>query len=895
MKSKIISLLLAFAMFCCISSFDTARVYAETDENSYSEAIKVVLDLKLVTLDDITADSIIQRRDLAEIAVKINNAANNIKAADTVFKDVAKDEVKSGYIQAAYDMGIFNGYFDGSFQPFEAVTYNEAVKVLVSLAGYSRYAERKGGYPYGYISVAKETGILSGTAAKGNSAVRFGSLCKMILNTLETGVMEETGINGENISYKVSDGELLLSKSFDLKVVKGQLTANNLTELTGTSGLDENRVKLGGEVYRVNSADIHSYLGKLLVCYVDKNDTIVTFYEPSNKNEEIVFYSRDIADISSNEIKYKDDDGKYKHISLYDNADFIYNGSAKVSWSYEDVPLNNGEIRMLDSDGDGKYDVMFVNHYVNLIVDRYVSEDEVIYFKYAPEEYEKIALSEKEKVRFSLTDADGNIVSADELEAMDILSVSKSTDGKVYIMKLSKNKVEGTCSAKNNEDITIDETDYKTDPCIDKNSKYGSVELGKKGLFYLNYCGEIAAAEYDTSLFRNYAYLMEIRDDKDSLKDSVYIKVFDKDGAFRSYKLSEKLTINGNKMSDRAIYNDFSFYSAGAAETQLITYEKNSENQITKINSAKNASEFSEELREINFTLSDNLSSVQYRAGNMNMFASRYIITDNTMIFVVPDDMDDEEKFHIIKRNNLYGDRSYEKVKIYDVDLNSRASAVVMGFTDSFFESASPTVGVISKCAFGYDNSGDDAVKLTVNSGLTPVTLTVPEDLEVCIPSSAIIDYTGEASDFVKYRKNGINYTSPEKLKKGDVVQYINTPAGKVSALLLVYRTGTDMPKEIMSTGAPSKNNVYAIKYYTYAEISKVIDNAVRINVPSPDGSEVYERVFPFIKSTAFFKFDASAKNIEEYSAYRLQAGDKVFIYSQSTNVKLVVVYEGGE
>lgn len=895
MKLKVTSAILALTLVFGIFSFADPKVSEANTASSYDDAIKVVLDLNLVTIDDTSADNTIQRRDLAEIAVKMLGTTSKIKAKDTVFKDVAKSEAKSGYIQSAYDLGIFNGYFDGNFQPFEAITYNEAVKVMVSVAGYKEYAERKGGYPYGYIYVAKETDITKGLSVKGDNVVSFGNLCKMIRNTLETKIMAEVGISGTDIDYAVSGGERLLESSFDMTLVEGRITADYLTELTGKSNLDKNEIKIEDSIYRTNVDNIHKYLGKNVVCYADKNDNIITFYEQSNKNDEIVIYTKDIVDISAKEIKYKQDGGRQKSVSIYDDADFIYNGCAKVAWSYADIPLKNAEIRLLDSNGDKKYDCLFVDRYVNLIVDKYVAEDEAFIFKGAPSGYERISLSEDDGIKYYLSDADSNTVPAEDVQSSDILSVSKSIDGKVFILKHSSKRIEGVCTAKDEDSIDIDEANYKIDPQINESSKYGIVKFDKKGLFYINYCGEVAAVEYDSLLLRNYAYLIEICKDKKGIKDENYIKVFDKDAQFKYYKLSEKLKINGTKKTDNAIYEDYKFYSMGAAVAQLITYEKNSEDIITEINSAKSAADFSEEERELNFTLSDNLSSVQYRAGNMHMFASRYFVTDNTFIFVVPDDLDEEENFHIIQKKNLYGDRTYEKVKIYDVDANSKVSAAVMGFTDLFFESATPALGVIAEIRYGFDENGEDAVKLTVNASATPVSLVVPDDLYAAVPSTAIIDMTKEASDFTDHSVSGTDYISPRKLKKGDVIQYVNDTKGKVSSIYLVYRAGTDIPKEVMGSGAPSKNNAYAIKYYTYAQIAKVLDNAVRINVPASDGSEIYERAFPFIKGTAFFKYDVSSKTLDEYSAYRLQKDDKVFIYSQSSNVKLVVVYEGSE
>lgn len=59
-----------------------------------------------------------------EVAVMIAKALglNGATAVDTQFKDVAKTNKNSGYIQAAANAGIINGYDDGTFRPANKVT-----------------------------------------------------------------------------------------------------------------------------------------------------------------------------------------------------------------------------------------------------------------------------------------------------------------------------------------------------------------------------------------------------------------------------------------------------------------------------------------------------------------------------------------------------------------------------------------------------------------------------------------------------------------------------------------------------------------------------------------------------------------------------------------------------
>ncbi len=47
---------------------------------------------------------------------------------EPVFSDVPAEYWASGYIKAAHDAGIINGYEDGLFRPDNEVTYAEALK-----------------------------------------------------------------------------------------------------------------------------------------------------------------------------------------------------------------------------------------------------------------------------------------------------------------------------------------------------------------------------------------------------------------------------------------------------------------------------------------------------------------------------------------------------------------------------------------------------------------------------------------------------------------------------------------------------------------------------------------------------------------------------------------------
>ena len=75
------------------------------------------------------------------------------------FLDVATDAAEYDAICMAYEMGLISGDGNGYFSPAAYISYEEAIKMAVSLLGYGDMAERNGGYPIGYGYIANQQGI----------------------------------------------------------------------------------------------------------------------------------------------------------------------------------------------------------------------------------------------------------------------------------------------------------------------------------------------------------------------------------------------------------------------------------------------------------------------------------------------------------------------------------------------------------------------------------------------------------------------------------------------------------------------------------------------------------------------------------------------------------------
>ena len=89
-----------------------------------------------------------------------NETENNDLKQKNYFPDVPAEHWAAGYVNFAYENGAISGFPDGNFYPEQKVTNEQVIKMLIGAWGYGDEAEKNGGYPNGYMKVAKEHGVL---------------------------------------------------------------------------------------------------------------------------------------------------------------------------------------------------------------------------------------------------------------------------------------------------------------------------------------------------------------------------------------------------------------------------------------------------------------------------------------------------------------------------------------------------------------------------------------------------------------------------------------------------------------------------------------------------------------------------------------------------------------
>src|SRR5690554_4076424 len=207
---KHLALVLALVMVLTSFSFvsaapDFADVAGTEFENAVNR-LELLEILKGYPDGTFKPEDSITRAEFAAVAVRAKGLSGVAEAAAGLpsgFSDVPAWHWAAGYVGTAGSTGIVNGIGNGLFAPAAPVKYEEAVTMLVRALGYEPEAQTKGGYPYGYLVVAEEIGLLDGARSTTGSFATRGLVALLTDNAMEIPMMVSIGF-GDNVRWVVS-------------------------------------------------------------------------------------------------------------------------------------------------------------------------------------------------------------------------------------------------------------------------------------------------------------------------------------------------------------------------------------------------------------------------------------------------------------------------------------------------------------------------------------------------------------------------------------------------------------------------------------------------------------------------------------------------------------------
>lgn len=335
-----------------------------------------LIDVKAFRLleDEAKLETEISRAAFAKLVVRLTDReqlAYAMGSADC-FADVPASHWANIYINLLCSLKIVSGDGNTNFYPDRAITYNEALKILVASMGYTLYAQQEGGYPGGYSAVAARLGMTKGVDA--GASLTYADAMQMFYNCLDIGFMEQA-VGGGKEEYYVSDitprDSLLGNKDMGMVKLRGVIEANYNSYLySPVENIKEDEILFYNMLMKTGSSTVEKYLGYDVEVYVSTNNdgkyTVETVL-PTDDNEVTSVKFEDISDFSQSKIYYTVDKKNYD-LNIESGAIVLYNGRP-CDFASAVRKMQNGSVTLISNDGNDDIDVIFIDNYVSAVVE----------------------------------------------------------------------------------------------------------------------------------------------------------------------------------------------------------------------------------------------------------------------------------------------------------------------------------------------------------------------------------------------------------------------------------------------------------------------------------------------------------------------------------------------
>ncbi|MBQ6834588.1 MAG: S-layer homology domain-containing protein [Lachnospiraceae bacterium] len=203
----------ALAMICAVSAGMTATAYGT--ESDFTMRKKTVSLLGIMNTGDVYAN--VSREEFARMLVNaseyrhVAGATSNV----SVYADVLNTSEYASAIRTAAENGWMTGYLGGNFKPAQGVTYQEAVRAVMALLGYTN-DDFAGNINGNRMAKFCELELDSNISRKGNEIMTREDCMDLFYNLLKADMKNGTPYGTKVFDLKyASDGEIDMSSVVD--------------------------------------------------------------------------------------------------------------------------------------------------------------------------------------------------------------------------------------------------------------------------------------------------------------------------------------------------------------------------------------------------------------------------------------------------------------------------------------------------------------------------------------------------------------------------------------------------------------------------------------------------------------------------------------------------------
>ncbi len=898
MKNKIISIVLSLILFITLMGPLASEAAFEASE--YGEEIYFLRDLGLVgekSISDTELSRRMTRGEFADIAVQIMGFADEAAAVSYTpkYTDVLPEHPYAKSILFATNLGMFTGVSDTEFAPDEPVYMSQAIKVAVCMAGFEMLSLSYGGYPSGYMRVAREIGILQEILADDTSGALRGEIFQLMYNTVNTDMAIQSEF-GDAAGFITQEGRTILSEYHSIFKSEGIVEANYYAAIKGEATGIKDKIRINGIDCYTPADKYISMIGRNVIFYYHsdgKTNKLLAAYD--NNNTQFIFES-------NSDLKFNYTEGYYEHAGIDKTRRFNIGREYDVIYNGEVLDISDpllmkpacGTVTLIDNNDDRIYDVVIIDEYYNLVVYSYDSYTEEIHDIASKKGDFSRNLSLYNYETVIICDKTGSVLSTSSIKANNVISVYKNRQNHYIKLVVSDDFFSGKISEKTAADKIVAggvtykfSSDLRFDP--------STLNFTNEYIFYLDSSGEVVYITMQSS--NDLGYIVDIKKST-GLDSAYYIKVFSADEEMSVFELADKVTITKSPSNSSSLTPDEVNTLMQSDKRNLYLLEKDKDGKVKKIiyPYVVNTKDEFENMPVYPFfkldylikewpdiTDSGRIQYVEKQYGFSGWLAmpqaaftfdvpvlSNLSPADNFFSVTPISEYDENTKFTLNKTPTGADD----ELEFYSLNYDSFLADVLVHYVDTaqtnqISQSSSPVL--VTSVTQGIDEqTGDEVIKLKVMAGTKERTLYLDDESLLKrekFSQQKIVSALPEL------------HASKQEIKPGDIIVYHNDEfANRVTAAALLYDLENNKPSY-------SQSGYNILFRFEMATVKRVDRGYLEI-----ESSHGIERCY--LGPTAVTIYDKKFGKAYAGTTSDLAIGDKVGIYFKWTQNLNTIIYK---
>jgi len=597
-----------------------------------------LMDLKYPDDTIFGIDSIMTRGEAAKAVIDAF-AGNASITGGIPFADVDKNHPYYQEIMTACHLGYITGDDGSSFRPDDYATVTEMLFITLRGMGYADVVEKVMGNSAGrVIKLAEDLDLFKGISIDGyNTPITRGNTAVLFYNAL---LAQEFNLfaaeQGRLIFEEDAD---LLRRTHNLVLSQGIVEENRITDLAGDPKTSKNAARISGEAFIDPDGLLDAFLAKEVIVATDLNapERIVLAWSVDREEEVVIPANKLIsteADIEAGRIVALDDEGDSEKYTLENLFKVVKNEVAYPYYTAEDLMLQNGQLRLLDNDRDGVYEVVFVEAYTLHYLDGAFYDDNELTFVDS-NNLRKTILREN----LVITTASGASTSPRKLVSGVVIKLFESADNKQNRIVVYDTPVNDVLTSIDNAEAAVGNISYALSLAYQNAVRAVEPQPGEPVSAYVDEANEILWIERDTDSINDgwkIAFSQQTALDG-AMTPIVGFRLFTQDGTWEEVFAADKVILDGISTEKADLAKLIEEGTAGYLTQVLLRFKKNSDGKLSHIDTLQETD--AEIAKGASFGIGTLVMEGMYTSGSAGFWNGHTMVTpahSNTPTFVIP-------------------------------------------------------------------------------------------------------------------------------------------------------------------------------------------------------------------------------------------------------------------